>query len=209
MTTDRDAIAGTTGQVQTLRLSRKAYGGLLLAAVAVGASMTLGRDREYGAPWRGDIRVGIAIAGVLAVLATVYYLNARVWSDGRAVHRRDFFRRVHTVPHADVARVVLAPRLRLSGRIRLQGLVAFLDHNGDALLRLTGRQWTTDQLCDFAGVTGAPVDRRDDVERARDLRDDQPGALPFLERRPWVLWAVIGGRYLLVVVAVLLVFSLD
>jgi hypothetical protein len=47
------------------------------------------------------------------------------------------------------------------------------------------------------------------VERARDLRDDQPGALPFLERRPWVLWAVIGGRYLLVVVAVLLVLSLD
>lgn len=207
MTTDPDAIAGT-GQLQTLRLSRKAYGALLLTAVGVGAYVMFRMQREHDRPWQSDLPWGLVVAGALAVLVTLYYRNVRVWSDGRAVHRRNLFGRVRTVPHADVALVVLAPRLRLGVRFRLRGLVAFLDHNGDALLRLTGRQWTTDQLSAFAGVTGAPVDRRDDVVRARDLRADRPNALPFAERRPGVLWAVIGGCYLAMFVALLL-FSMS
>ena len=72
MTTGSTATAGAKGQVKSLRPGRKAYRDHLILALLAGGSVTLRMEREYDRPWYWDLRFGIAFAGVLAVLATVW-----------------------------------------------------------------------------------------------------------------------------------------
>jgi hypothetical protein len=194
---------GRTADVDVLRPSGRAYRAALLVTAPAALGITLRNVLEDRTSW---VVHAVSLGGTLAVagvLVLLFFRVAHVRSEEGAVAKRSLFGTVRRIPHDAVASVLLVPCYR---RLRAPDttLVAFLDAEGRALLRLDGLHWDSAQLRALAGVTGAPVTEEDGVVTAARLRASHPYAVNWAERHAVALyWA--SGIFFVATLAVAMV----
>lgn len=182
---------GRAGDVGVLRPSGRAYRAALLVTAPAGLGITVRNVLEDRSSWVvHTVTLGgtLVVAGVLVQL---FFRVASVCTEEGAVVKRSMFGTVRWIPHDAVASVLLVPCYR---RLRAPDttLLALLDAEGRALLRLDGLYWDSARLRALARVGGAPVTEEDGVVTAAQLRASHPYAVNWAERHAVALYWAAG-----------------
>jgi hypothetical protein len=198
-----DDAPGQEADVRLLRPSGRAYLAALLVTAPPALGITLRNVLADRTSW---LVHAVSLGGTLAVtgvLVLLFFRVASVRTEDGAVLKRNLFGAVRRIPHDAVASVLLVPCYR---RLRAPDttLLAFLDADGRALLRLDGLHWDSAQLRALARVSGAPVTEPDGVVTRAELRASHPSAVNWAERHAVALyWA--SGVLVVVVLGVAIV----
>ncbi|SHH16711.1 hypothetical protein [Geodermatophilus nigrescens] len=164
----------------------------------VAAQTWLG-SREEGLP-PGGVLVLRGLALLVAAAAVVLVLRRpglRLTSDA-VVHRR--FRGTRVVPRGDLASLVCAPRV-LGGRSGAV-LLALLDRDGRALVRLQSTSWDPGEVEAFARATGLPGRFVPELTSLAEIARLAPEAVSEGDRRPVRHAALALGALLLLAAGV-------
>ena len=189
---------GRGSDVRLLRPSGRAYLTALLLNVPLSLGIVLRNVSRGGTSW---VVHAVSLGGSLAVsgvLVALFFRVASVRSADGALVKRNLFGAVRRIPHDAVASVLLVPCYR---RLRAPDttLLALLDAEGRALLRLDGLHWDPAELRALAPVSGAPVTEVEGVVTRAALVASHPYAVNRVERHAVALYWATGVLSVLVV----------